>query len=452
MFTQRRRRRAKIVLPPLLVAVGLMGVVATTGGGSALAVAPAAPEPGVGALLADATASGSPERIDVLGIPAVPERLSVGANDLPETRDVERIAEGVTLTTVRRGKDAGSSANGPWVIRALTIDPTKADGQLDVALGSTLGQQLRTSELTRRTDALAGINASFFSPGTSEPGDPFGLTIADGAVLSEPSGFRSEVTVLIDSERNTIRLASVKWSGVLRHLGNGETLEVQRVNSAPDNRFGCTETTTVARCATSGQVSVITRKFGRETPSGPGAEVVLDPAGCVVSVSKHRGTHLAEGQIAVQATGSMASRLRELTGEDGCLQVEHTLRDGAGKPVELTSSLSAVTGRIRLLRAGDIAAPDRDKYLFRRHPRTIVGSTWDGKIMMVTIDGRERTSVGATLRESAEIVQGLGMRDAVNLDGGGSATLAVRHKKVNRTGASERPVGDAIVWRPRDRG
>ena len=44
----------------------------------------------------------------------------------------------------------------------------------------------------------------------------------------------------------------------------------------------------------------------------------------------------------------------------------------------------------------------------------------------------------------------LGMREAVNLDGGGSTTMAVDGRVVNRPSdaAGERPVGDAILVLP----
>jgi exopolysaccharide biosynthesis protein len=66
--------------------------------------------------------------------------------------------------------------------------------------------------------------------------------------------------------------------------------------------------------------------------------------------------------------------------------------------------------------------------------------------MLVTIDGRQPRSVGATLWEAARVAKALGMRDAVNLDGGGSTTMAVRGRLVNSPVGSERSVSDALVW------
>ena len=75
-----------------------------------------------------------------------------------------------------------------------------------------------------------------------------------------------------------------------------------------------------------------------------------------------------------------------------------------------------------------------------------MGRTSDGRVALVTIDGRRVTSVGATLTETARIAQGLGLVDAVNLDRGGSTTLVIDRKVVNRpSGTSQRLVSDAVI-------
>ena len=45
---------------------------------------------------------------------------------------------------------------------------------------------------------------------------------------------------------------------------------------------------------------------------------------------------------------------------------------------------------------------------------------------MVTVDGRQDASFGLTQREMAELLVELGAYDAINLDGGGSASIIAR--------------------------
>lgn len=79
----------------------------------------------------------------------------------------------------------------------------------------------------------------------------------------------------------------------------------------------------------------------------------------------------------------------------------------------------------RLLRDGRTPTLAAD-YATGRHPRTAIGVSADRtRAWIVVVDGRQTDSVGATLPELAEVFHGLGASDAINLDGGGSSTLAV---------------------------
>lgn len=59
-----------------------------------------------------------------------------------------------------------------------------------------------------------------------------------------------------------------------------------------------------------------------------------------------------------------------------------------------------------------------------RQPRTAIGGTRDGKVMLVVCDGRgSNGSNGLTLSELADIFVEAGMDYAINLDGGGSSAI-----------------------------
>lgn len=58
-----------------------------------------------------------------------------------------------------------------------------------------------------------------------------------------------------------------------------------------------------------------------------------------------------------------------------------------------------------------------------RHPRTAVGITAEGNLLLATIDGRTSAGAGMRLPELAQWMIWLGAAEALNLDGGGSTTL-----------------------------
>lgn len=83
-----------------------------------------------------------------------------------------------------------------------------------------------------------------------------------------------------------------------------------------------------------------------------------------------------------------------------------------------------------------------------RQPRTAIGGTKDGKMMLLVCDGRGKNgSNGLTLSEMAEIFVEYNMDYAINLDGGGSSAIVGYDGKVynNPSDGSQRAVPTTIV-------
>jgi exopolysaccharide biosynthesis protein len=75
------------------------------------------------------------------------------------------------------------------------------------------------------------------------------------------------------------------------------------------------------------------------------------------------------------------------------------------------------------------------------HPRTALGTTADGTLLVVLVDGRQRgVSEGVTQVELADLLVAEGATLAINLDGGGSTTLVIRDKS-GKGRVVNRPVG-----------
>ncbi|MBE5818285.1 MAG: phosphodiester glycosidase family protein [Clostridiales bacterium] len=75
-----------------------------------------------------------------------------------------------------------------------------------------------------------------------------------------------------------------------------------------------------------------------------------------------------------------------------------------------------------------------DEFGYTRHPRTAIGITKDGNIVLAVVDGRQpELSNGATLSDLADIMLELGAVDALNLDGGGSSTMITQTQNGYKT-------------------
>lgn len=65
------------------------------------------------------------------------------------------------------------------------------------------------------------------------------------------------------------------------------------------------------------------------------------------------------------------------------------------------------------------------------NPRTGIGQRSDGAILMLVIDGRQVSSIGATYRDMADIFQAYGAVNACNLDGGSSSMMWYQGEYIN---------------------
>ena len=83
---------------------------------------------------------------------------------------------------------------------------------------------------------------------------------------------------------------------------------------------------------------------------------------------------------------------------------------------------------------------------YGRAPRTAVGVTQKGNILFAVVDGRQSHSHGLTLTEFADLLVQFGVRDAINLDGGGSSEIYADGDVLNSpSDGSERAVGSALI-------
>ncbi len=88
------------------------------------------------------------------------------------------------------------------------------------------------------------------------------------------------------------------------------------------------------------------------------------------------------------------------------------------------------------------------KFSAVKHPRSGIGFSKDStKIYLVTVDGRQESMSGMSLKEFADFMISQGSYQALNLDGGGSTTMVLNGEVVNSPSDSdgERKVGNCLV-------
>ena len=97
---------------------------------------------------------------------------------------------------------------------------------------------------------------------------------------------------------------------------------------------------------------------------------------------------------------------------------------------------TAVGGGPVLLQNGKIKITNNEEVKFMgkaiddKHPRTCMGYTKDGRLIVLVIQGRfSGIAEGATLTQEAQLLKDLGCVEALNLDGGGSSCMLINGKE-----------------------
>lgn len=347
------------------------------------------------------------------------------------TIHITEIAPGLTLTRIKDRK-------APYRIFLLTVDPS-GPLTIDVALANNrLPGLARTSRMARTHGAIAAVNGDFGLP-SGAPAHPFAQ---DGSLVQTSFAFGQNFAISHD-ERDVF-VAHPRVSVGIVETDSGETWAIDRWNAGPP---------------VFGEVAAYTDAGGSVAP--PPA------AACAARLLPSAGLRWAPGQLGVtgaylvERAGCSEAALPTngglvLAAEPGSDEALLVLSLSPGETVEITWSfgwrgvLDAIGGSPLLVRHGVVVAPDCLSSFCGRNPRTGVGVTADGKLLLMVVDGRQpKRSIGMTLVQFARELVRWGAVLALNLDGGGSSTMVVDGEVVNRpSDGRERRVSSALLVLP----
>lgn len=356
------------------------------------------------------------------------------------TQTTKQLAPGVTLY-----QEINTTAGAELVVNSITID-TRADG---VSIKAALGKDVvyvadpyegreTISAMTERRNALVGMNADFF-PFT---GDPLGVCVIDGELVSEPSARHAVVAVLKDG---TCVFDNPTWEANLT-LPSGVGRQIDGIDRNRNNNELIVYTGMFDSCTRSKFKATEVICKSADLPVQCGKTINLT----VVEVRTDAvNTPIPKDGVVLSAGGPAASFLKENLKPDDKLTIKLDVKSAGN--VDWTQVQQAVGGRPRILKDGkehiDLAYEKVGaSFSTTRHPRSAVGITADGKLMLVTVDGRQSVSRGISLSDLAALMKRLGAVDAINLDGGGSTTLSYRGMLLNSpSGGDLRPVANGLL-------
>ena len=306
---------------------------------------------------------------------------------------------------------------------------------LDVALAEpSLPARRALSRIVQRAGALAGVNGDF--GGLGNPVHPFAQ---DGNFLHTTDALGTLFAVTRDESRVFFGRPTV--SIALTDTTDGRVFTLDRWNEggpAPGELVGFSPLGGTLEFPPSFACSARLLPQGSPEsadPDGIRQAYIVDEVGCSESPMTR------EGGVVISATPATD-------------EATELLALALGTQMRLNWTLGwadvfdAVGGGPLLLQDGAVVGECNSGC--GRQPRTGVGVTASGKILLVVVDGRQaKWSLGPTVDEFAQIMADLGAVTALNLDGGGSSEMVVEGEVVNRpSDGQERAISNAILVLP----
>lgn len=342
-----------------------------------------------------------------------PNRLVIDLIKSYDHKLTQEVSPGLNYTYWMR-----STSAGPILAYIVDVDP-KAGYTIRPALSNDAIVDLETlSSISARNQAVAGINASYFAPN----GELIGLLKMDGEIASVPNLTRTAVGIFADGH---MVIDQAEYQGMVEFQGN--TYYLSGVNSER---------------GTDGLV-LYNKYFGTSTATNQyGCEYVITN-GKVAAVNQ-ADTKIPEDGIILSVHGKMAQAFAKLK---------------VGDPVTVKQTLNPVWDKAkyvigvgpRLVKNGEVFVTTKAEdfgpdVASGRAPRTALGITGNGHILLVVVDGRQAASTGFTLTEMAKFMKELGAVDALNFDGGGSSEMVIKGEiKNSPSDGHERNIGDALL-------
>lgn len=259
---------------------------------------------------------------------------------------------------------------------------------------------------------LIGINADYFSFKT---GIPMGYTIIDGEIASKESGGQDAVGFRADGS------GYIGWLDINTTLSDGQnSVNIMYINKwcqpgfAPiymfTDKFG-DSTKTNSNCI-----------FVTCTPKNGKLKIGETMTLTVDDVTEYYGdVAIPDGKIIIAMDTSGVSEyysfLKSLYAGQEITISNYAMGDSTWDEIE--NAISTVGGR--LIADGKV----RSEFEAGSAPRTAVGIKEDGNIIFYVLDGRQQGySYGAQIATIAQRMKELGCVNAINLDGGGSTSIA----------------------------
>ncbi|MEZ0536561.1 phosphodiester glycosidase family protein [Caldicellulosiruptoraceae bacterium PP1] len=255
---------------------------------------------------------------------------------------------------------------------------------------------------------IAGINSNFFYTNTKTNYNrlwPIGLSIKNGKILSSPNAKSETFPSFYIAKNGSVNIAQINLLGLsLFNLQNNYQFKIAHIN-----KF--TGDLTYPIFFTGEYVnSTIGNKYKNIVEIIIKDNTVIDIRKDMPSINIDKDTFY------LAATNNYANNLIKNFNIGDKIELKIDLN------IPLDEIFSATSGNTFLILNGNIQKFSHE--ITGRHPRSAVGYDIDKNwLYLVSVDGRNDSSIGMTQEELAIFLKSIGVYNAINLDGGYSSQL-----------------------------
>lgn len=262
---------------------------------------------------------------------------------------------------------------------------------------------------SKEENVIAAINGDFFN-GTSVNGNTIGLSIKDGKLLTTTyyeNETKDTFASFILNDENEAWFDYFTHKITLKNKKNGSELSIAEYNKVSSNY----------------EYPVIyTSEWGKTTYGSKLSLTEMLVVDNKVKEIRENGEpfEIPENGFVVATYGTAAQNMMENFKKGNKIELDVEM------DLDIEAIKMAVSGGALLLENGEI--PEKfTANITGSNPRTAIGTSKDGKTLyLITVDGRQSSSIGMTQTELAEFLKEKGVYNALNLDGGGSTTMVGR--------------------------
>lgn len=194
--------------------------------------------------------------------------------------------------------------------------------------------------------------------------------------------------------------------------------------------------------------------YNVHTIAGRGKDTLTyrHPLGSAIGISKKRKADVAWLFADSAMSKPYDFQAAQIIPKDSFISIRH--KNYKSLTAHKWKMQTAVGGGPVLLQNGEIKITNEEELKFSgkngltdKHPRTAMGYTADGHLIIMVIQGRSAVAAGATLVQEAQLLKELGCVEALNLDGGGSSCMLINGKETIKVSdaTGERPVPAVFI-------